>query len=215
MKKGSKANPFLIALAKFLGWFGAVLLFRPRLYYMDPKLQKRHIKGAAIVMSNHTAFLDFILYQLIFLERNIRFLVAEILYTKSPVMTWALNFMGCIRVNREGVDLGFVEQALAELDRGKVVGVFPQGRLPVDGCFFPYKPGIVFIALHSDAPIIPIYTDGQYGFGKHAHVMIGSPIHIRKLCSTENPSSEEIEKLTAYLQQVTLELKAELEKRMA
>ena len=39
--------------AKITGFIPFWLAFRTKLYYVDRKLQGRHIKGPAIIMSNH------------------------------------------------------------------------------------------------------------------------------------------------------------------
>ena len=99
--------------------------------------------------------------------------MAEVLFNKGKMFSWFLYKIGGIFVNRDACDFTFVDDSLHVLDRKGVVGVFPQGRLPVGGKPFPYKPGIVLIALRTDAPIIPVYTDGNYGLFKRAHIMIG------------------------------------------
>ena len=44
--------------------------------------------------------------------------------------------------------------------------------------------------------------------------MIGEKIYLRDYCGEENPSVEEIERLTSILEAKTYELKDELEKRV-
>ena len=117
-------------------------------------------------------------------------------------------------MDRNACDFSFVEESLKVLDNNGVVGVFPQGRLPVNGKPFPYKPGILLIALRTDAPIIPIYTDGNYGLFKRAHVIIGEEIHIRDYVDSENVTDEELLRLTKMLEDKNLALKTELEKRL-
>ena len=49
-------------LIDFFNWFVKItaypvqkLIFRTKVYYQDKNVQSRHIKGAAIVISNHTS----------------------------------------------------------------------------------------------------------------------------------------------------------------
>ena len=70
MKK-IKMNLFFLWFMKITGWLGAVVFFKPKIYYMNRKKQGRRIKGACILMSNHVSLWDFFLYLLIFVERNI------------------------------------------------------------------------------------------------------------------------------------------------
>ena len=107
----------------------------------------------------------------------------------------------------------FVEQSLEILEQGGTVGIFPQGRLPVGGKPFPFKPSISYIALRCNAPIVPVYTDGNYGLFKRTHVMIGTPITLPPV-EEQDLTKENCERLTRYLEQQEYKLKAELEQRL-
>ncbi|MBR1569019.1 MAG: 1-acyl-sn-glycerol-3-phosphate acyltransferase [Lachnospiraceae bacterium] len=213
--KQGRPNYLLLFVMKLTGFIPTLIFFKPKIYYQNRKAQGRHIKGAAILMSNHTAFLDFILYMLIFVERIPRFLMAEVLFTKNKLFTWLLFGVGGIYLNRDKVGGGFVTHSLKTLERGGVVGVFPQGRLPVPGQKFPFKPGITMIAMKTDAPIIPIYTDGNYGINKRAHVMIGEPIYLREQFDCTNPTKEDVKKMTQYLESVMDSMQEEVERQKA
>ena len=158
--------------------------------------------------------MDFVLYLVVFLFRNIHFLMAEVLFKKGKLFSWFLYKIGGIFVNRDACDFTFVEDSLRVLDNNGIVGVFPQGRLPVGGKPFPYKPGIVLIALRTNAPIIPVYTDGNYGLFKRAHVIIGEEIYISDYVSSDDISDEDLKRLTKILEEKNYALKDELEKRM-
>ena len=214
MSKKHKLNkPFLI-FTKITGILGAVILFKPKIYYVNKERQGRKLHGPCILMSNHTSLMDFVLYMLVFYDSSMHFWMAEILFKKNKLFSWLLYSLGGIKVDRQQYQLGFISESLEVLDRGGILGVFPQGRLPVNGRPFPFQPGIVMTALKTDAPIIPVYTDGNYGIGKGAHVMIGEPIDIHALCREENPSLEEIKRLTQILEEQTYALGRELDKRM-
>lgn len=213
-KTNRKPNYLLLGFTKLTGWLPTWVFFKPKLYYENKKKQSRNIRGAAILMSNHTSLLDFVLYLLLFWDRVPRFLMAEVLFTKNKIFTWLLYSLGGIYVNRENVGFGFVSKSLEILDKGGLVGVFPQGRLPVEGKTFPYKPGIVLIASRTKAPIIPVYTDGNYGLKKRAHVMIGEPIYLHEHFDCTDPSKEEIQQMTDFLSGKMDALKHELERQM-
>ena len=158
--------------------------------------------------------MDFVLYMNIFPARTLRFLIAEVMFNKGKMFAKFLFSIGGIFVNRDARDFSFVGEALKVLDAGGTVGIFPESRLPVNGKPWPFKPSIVFIALRTDAPIVPMYTDGAYSLKKRTRVMIGEKIYLRDYCSEENPSVEEIERLTSILEAKTYELKDELERRV-
>lgn len=213
-KKRKKPNYPFIGFTKLTGWLPALLLFKPKIYYENKKAQSRRIRGAAILMSNHTSLMDFVLYLLLCWDRVPRFLMAEVLFSKNKILTWLLYALGGIYVNREKVGFGFVSESLEILDKGGLVGVFPQGRLPVNGKPFPYKPGIALIASRTDAPIIPVYTDGNYGIKKRAHVIFGEPIYIKEHFDCSDPAKEDIQQMTEYLSARMDDLKRELERQM-
>ena len=77
-------------------------------------------------------------------------------------------------MDRDAKSFDFVSHSLEVLDDGGIIGVFPQARLPVKGVKFPFTVSTAFIAIHSDAPIIPVYTDGKYGITKRTGVVIGA-----------------------------------------
>ena len=76
---------------------------------------------------------------------------------------------------------------------------------------WPFKPGIVLIALKSGAPIVPVYTDGRYGITKRARVIIGESIDLRELAVTAEPDDKEIARLTAFLEEKNENLRRKLE----
>ena len=210
----SKMNPLILGFVKLTGVIPACIFLKPKVYKVNKNV-KGFLPKKAILMSNHTSLLDFVLYLVIFWYRNIHFLMAEVLFNKGKLFSWFLYKIGGIFVDRDVCDFSFVDESLQVLEKKRPVGVFPQGRLPVDGKPFPYKPGIVLIALKTNAPIIPVYTDGNYGLFKRAHIMIGEEIYISDYVTDKDISDEELKRLAKILEEKNYALKDELEKRMS
>jgi len=206
MKNTKKASLFLMTFVKLTGFIPAFLFFKPKVYLESDKA-KRKLPKKAILMSNHTSLLDFVLYLIVFWKRNIHFLMAEVLFNKGKLFAWFLHKIGGIFVNRDACNFSFVEESLELLERNKIVGVFPQGRLPVNGKPFPFKPGIVLIALRTNAPIVPVYTDGNYGITKRTRIIIGEEIHLQDYAESADVSSDELMRLTKMLEEKTEALK--------
>lgn len=206
-----KPSRLLLAFVKLTGVLPALLFFLPKVHRADGA--PRRLPKPCILMSNHKSLLDFVLYLILFPFRTIRFLMAEVLFNKGKAFAWFLFKIGGIFVDRDAYNFDFVGEALETLEKGQSVGVFPQGRLPVNGQSFPFKPGIVYIALRTEAPIVPVYTAGGYGFFKRAHVVIGAPIYLCEQCTCdpENPTPEELDRLTRYLEAQVDELKRQWE----
>lgn len=214
MKK-HKTNLLVLGFVKITGIIPALLFFKPRVHYMNRKVQSRRLEKPCILMSNHMSLMDFPLYLVTFPFRTIRFLISEALYTKNAVFSWFLDSLGGIRVYRDTYDFSFVGESLEALEKGTTVGIFPEGRLPIKGEYHPFRSSVVYIALRTDAPIIPVYTNGVYSITKRTQVMIGEPVYLREICDTEEPDAAQLERLTKYLEEEIARLKCELERRVS
>ena len=205
----------LVAFVKVTGFPVAIFYVRPKIHYMDPKRKRYKLPKPCIVMSNHTSLWDFPFYLRVFYFRTIHWLMGEVLFQKNKFFSWFLYSLGGIYVDRDAHNFNCIREALKLLEKGKSVGVFPQGRLPVNGVPFPFLPGIAMLATRTDAPIVPVYTDGNYGMFKRANVIIGEEIHIREYMKSDTITGEEIKRLTKILEEKNYEMKAELERRLA
>lgn len=197
-----------LGFVKVTGLFPAWLLLKPRIHLAPGA--KRNLPKNCILVSNHISLMDFVLLTLCFPFRTIRFLVAEVLYNRAKLLAVFLNWIGSIRVERDAKDFGFVSNALEHLDDGGTLGIFPQGRLPLKGQQFPFTVSTAFIATHTDAPIIPVYTDGNYGFTKRANLVIGAPIYLNDLKKEGLSDQEQLNYLTQLLEQTVFSLKEEM-----
>lgn len=210
MKK--KPSRLLLGIIKATGILPALLFFKPKIHTENNR--KKSLKKPCILMSNHQSLLDFVLYLIIFPFNTIRFLMAEILFRRCGIFTWFLYKIGGIKVDRDNYDFNFIEDSLEVLDKGGIVGIFPESRLPVNGKHFPFKAGVALIALRTDAPIIPVYTDGNYGLFKRANIIIGDEIDIREFTLSENPEDEDVERLTQILENKIYDLKRQMESKV-
>lgn len=191
------------------------LVFRAKHYYEDKSVQGRKIKGAALVVSNHTSVWDFAQIMQTFFGRHLRCLVADLMFNKSKAYAWLLKNLDAIKISREGKNFSFIEQSVEILKKGGVVEIYPESRIPNAGEETPleFKPSFAYIAMLSKAPIIPVYTDGNY-FGKgRAHVMVGKPIYIVDIIDESLETSENIKKITDFVRNKIIELRDETEKR--
>lgn len=193
---------------KVTGVIPAWLLLKPRVHLAEGA--KRRMPKPCILVSNHISLMDFVLCVLVFPLRTIRFLVAEVLYNRGKLLALFLNLVGSIRVERDAKSFDFVSHALSVLDDGGTVGIFPQARLPLKGQHFPFTVSTAFIALRTDAPIVPVYTDGNYGLFKRANLVIGAPIHLKALCKEGLNEREQLDYLTKLLEEKVFALKEEL-----
>ena len=209
-----KPSRFISAFVKITGAPGAYIFYKPKVYYVNRAEQNLKLPKPCILMSNHTSLLDFPLYLAVFPFRMIRFLMAEVLFTKGKLLSSLLYWLGGIFVDRDAYGYSFIEESVATLDKGGTVGVFPEGRLPVNGKSFPFKPGIAVLAAHSEAPIVPVCTDGNYGLFKRAHILVGEKIYFKDCIKSVEPSKDDYEEFTLMLENKMNSMKEELRERI-
>ena len=187
-----------------------LVVFRTKIHYEDKSVQGRKIKGPAIIVSNHTSVYDFAQMMQVFFGRHLHCLMAVILYRNRP-MRWLLKELDGIKISREGKNFSFVEKSVDILKNGGVIEIYPEARIPEPNEVTPleFKPSAAYIAILSGAPIIPVYTDGNY-FGKgRANVMIGKPINPSDIIDPSLEMSKNIETLTNYIRNKVISLRDE------
>jgi 1-acyl-sn-glycerol-3-phosphate acyltransferase len=118
------------------------------------------ISGPAILISNHTCGVDHTLLQA-GNRRVLGFVMTKDWYD-HPIIGPLAKIAHCIPVKREGTDAMALRAAMKALEDGRVVPIFPEGRIvPTSGRQLAEpQPGAAYIALRSGAPVIPAYISG-------------------------------------------------------
>jgi 1-acyl-sn-glycerol-3-phosphate acyltransferase len=143
--------------------------------------------GPAILIANHTCGIDHLVLQA-GCRRVLGFMIAKEYYD-WPLIRPACRLVGCIPVNRDGRDLQATRAALRVLKEGRVLPIFPEGRImPTSGRELgEFQPGAAFIAVRAGVPVIPAYIRGtpetnQIGPSlrtpSHAYVTFGDAIDL-------------------------------------
>ncbi len=65
-----------------------------------------------------------------------------------------------IPVERSGKELSATRAALRALQEGRVVGIFPEGRIERTRELMPFEAGVAMLASRSGADVYPAYLDG-------------------------------------------------------
>ena len=154
--------------------------------------------GPVIVTGNHDSVLDPFLMAVV-IPRPIHF-VGKSEFWRYPVLRRWLGSIGAIPVVRGGSDATAIEAAVAALEAGEVVGLFPEGGVKREG---PWLRGAARMALATGAPLLPVRLldarkaigRGSVGFPPLA-ALIGEPIEVER---TE-PTGELARALTDRLQ---------------
>ena len=123
--------------------------------------------GPAILAPNHISHFDQPLLG-ISADRQVDWMAMEELF-ENPVLAAALRWIGSFPVGRGKMDYAAVRTAIERLNRGRIIGLFPEGGLRtgpqslLEGA--PIKPGVAALAQMTQAPVIPcavIGTDALY-----------------------------------------------------
>ncbi|MEM7806921.1 MAG: lysophospholipid acyltransferase family protein [Planctomycetota bacterium] len=117
------------------------------------------LSGPAVIAANHTAGLDPIAIQSTCPRPIIWVMTAE--HFDNPALRGFLTHVEMIRIDRTKRDAGAWRQALGALDRGHVVGVFPEGRIERTDDLMPFEDGLATMASRADVDIYPAYLDGR------------------------------------------------------
>ena len=197
-------------LALITGWPVQLLVFKRKTYYEDRRAQGRRVRGKALIVSNHFSVFDYMVNLFLFPFRKL-----YVVYwpQNSKRIRWGMKFFGGIVSDRDVMSLRFMDESVKTLEKGRVVQIYPESYISEDGRMDEFKPSYVLIALRAEAPIIPVITDGQYGFFKRVHLIIGKPIDLWDYCTSEDPTKEEIMALNDIVYKKCLELQRELEAR--
>lgn len=190
-----------------------LICFRTKYYYEDKKVQGRHIKKGAIIVSNHNSVWDFGVTLFTFPTRTLRCAAAEILYQKNIFLTVFLKLTGAVRVNRADHDFSFISKFEGVLKKDGVVEIYPESRIPRPEESKPleFKPSAVYLALHSGKPIIPICNNAKYFSKQRTRVMVGTPIYVRELYDENLSERENIKRINDVIRGKIIEFQGQLQ----
>jgi 1-acyl-sn-glycerol-3-phosphate acyltransferase len=123
--------------------------------------RERFAKGRSfVVAANHESFYD-ILVLLAVLPMSVRFLAKRNLF-RLPFLGWSIAAAGFIPVDREARsrNAGVVDTALARLQKGRSLVVFPEETRTRTGELLPFKTGAALIASRAALPLLPLGLAG-------------------------------------------------------
>jgi 1-acyl-sn-glycerol-3-phosphate acyltransferase len=132
-----------------------------RVYHNLTIIEPSHLphEGPAIVVSNHISGLDPLLIQSACRSRLITWMMAKE-YMDLPAMGRVFKTLGVIPVDRGSRETGPIRQVFRQLEQGRVIGIFPEGRISTTNQLLDFQTGVALIAMKSKVPIYPVYLDG-------------------------------------------------------
>jgi 1-acyl-sn-glycerol-3-phosphate acyltransferase len=146
-------------LGKIIAYVLAKVLFGFRVVGQE-NLQKG---SAQILASNHRSNLDPFLVGLAS-GQEIYFMAKQELFEVSKFFRWLILFWNAIPLPRSEQAVQALKKCSDLLTKGKTVVIFPEGtRNRLNDGLLPFKPGLGFLAVNNQVPVIPVAINGVRG----------------------------------------------------
>jgi 1-acyl-sn-glycerol-3-phosphate acyltransferase len=148
-------------LMRFLCW-----LLIHTVYRLEKKgLDNIPETGPAVIVANHVSFVDALVI-LAASPRPIRFVMDHNIF-KVPVLSFIFRTGKAIPIasakENEALLNAAYEEIARALEKGELVGIFPEGRITDTGELYPFKGGIKRIVDRTPVPVVPIALKGLWG----------------------------------------------------
>ncbi len=91
---------------------------------------------------------------------------------------WLVTTFDGIPIRRGIPDREALEQAVERIKAGGIFGLTPEGTRSGDGCLQKGKPGVVHLALETNAPILPMVHWGSENWQQNLAKLRRTPFHI-------------------------------------
>lgn len=185
-------------------------MFKPKAYFVDKKVQTNHLKKPCVIIANHTSTKD-ALFLMTILKGKKNVIVAKDWYEKKE-FHWILAGEGTIPCDRFNLDTEWIQLARKNLEAGKSVIIFPEGKTRQDGELNEFKSGFAFLARYTGCPVVSIGIDGIYKFSHRTRYIVDVPEQVVRTKGV--PSSKDLADKSEYfrlkckaLKQKVLEMK--------
>lgn len=184
------------------------LVYKHKILYPDGHF---HLKGAALIASNHTSFYDPPIIGISFNEQ-IAFLARKTLFDNF-FLKILISRLNAYPIDKSSHNSLKVAKSL--LEKGQKLVVFPEGTRSKHGRLLPFKSGVAMLAGWTNAPIIPVYIHGTFEawpqknrfpsfFGHKTACVFGKPFFQKEYEGKDAKQTQE--RITAHLQSEVLRL---------
>ncbi|MGA9871360.1 MAG: lysophospholipid acyltransferase family protein [Rhodococcus sp. (in: high G+C Gram-positive bacteria)] len=122
-------------------------------------------RGPVILASNHQAVLDSF-YLPLKVSRRITFLAKSEYFTgpglKGAFQKWFFTAVGQVPIDRTGADAAqdALNAGVRVIEKGKLLGIYPEGTRSPDGRLYKGKTGMARLALQTGVQVVPVAMIG-------------------------------------------------------
>lgn len=182
----------------------------PKILFCNKEKKMPDIKGRAIIVCNHTWWMDPITLILTFWRRRLYTLAAVEVLGPGKFARWIRNRLLFVDVDRTKLDIRSFSNCVNLLQQDRCLLVFPEGRFVFEDDIQPFKGGTALMSVQTGAPIYPVYIHGYYKAFHPIYMAVGEPIYAEKEINGAADSAQ-IQKLNDLMQEHVQKLREELE----
>jgi 1-acyl-sn-glycerol-3-phosphate acyltransferase len=173
-------------------------------------------EGPAILVCNHTSGLDPMLIQSVSPRLIVWMMAKE--YYDIKWLRWMFRTVEAIPVTRAGRDMAATRSALRALEQGRILGVFPEGKIEKTNALMPFQTGVAMMAIKTGVPVYPAYLDGTqrgkemvdaFMYRNRVMLTFGPPVQFDR----SSTSKEALQAATDRIAEAVAGLKTQSERR--
>lgn len=158
----------------------------------DEQLARVPERGPLILVGNHVNLIEIPILYTRLQPRPVTGLVLARRWDKFWTR-WLLEVAGAIPLRRGEADIAAFRMAEEMLASGYIISIAPEGTRSGDGCLSKAHAGVVSLALHSRAPLLPVVFYGGESYVHNLlrlqrtdfHIVVGQPFYL-------NPGGEKV-----------------------
>ena len=151
----------------------------------DAQLARVPDQGPLIVVTNHVNILEIPIIYTHLQPRPVTGFVAAYRWD-SRWLRWLLDVCGAISLRRGEADVAALRRGMEMLKAGYMVIISPEGTRSGHGRLQKGHPGVVLLALHSGAPLLPVVYHGSERYPDNLrrlrrtdfHIVVGKPFYL-------------------------------------
>ncbi|MGR3951639.1 MAG: lysophospholipid acyltransferase family protein [Chlamydia sp.] len=131
------------------------------LFPCDEKQFFQNIKRPIIITPNHVSYLDPPIISAVW-PTPLHFFASSHLFERARWFSWILKQLSCHPLKR-GSGIAAIKEGIRLIsEEGLSIVIFPEGTRSSTGMMQPLQEGAAFIAVKSQAMLIPAYISGAY-----------------------------------------------------